>query len=143
MRKLLKVLLAVFGAAVSFSAWSAQPMRDGLWEISTRMEMPGMPKGMPGMGERSMQHCYSKKDVSDSKKVVPQNREDGNCKVKDSKVSGNKISWEVQCKDGQGSGKGEMVVHDDSYEGVVKTRHKGMDGEMVIHYRGKRIGACK
>ena len=146
MKILLKLLLVVFGVAASFSAWSEQTMRDGLWEISTRMEMPGMPqmpKGMPGMGETSMQHCYKKEDVRDSKNIVPQNQGDSNCTVKNSKVKGNKVSWEVQCKDGQGSGSGEMELHGDSYKGVMKTKHQGMSGEMVMHYRGKRIGACK
>lgn len=146
MKNLAKVLLAACGMAVSFGAWPAQLMREGLWEISTRMEMPNMPqmpKGMPGMGETTMKHCYRKEDVRDDKKIVPQGQNDPNCAVKDTKVSGNKVIWEVQCKGGQGNSRGEMVYHSDSYEGVMKTTHPEMKGEMVMHYRGKRIGDCK
>lgn len=142
MKNLVKILLAVSGMAVSFGAWPDQLMREGLWEISSRIEAPNMPKGMPGMGETTMKHCYRKEDVRDDTKIVPQGQNDPNCEVKNNKVSGNKVTWEVQCKGGQGSGSGEMVYHRDSYEGVMKTRHPGM-GEMVMHYRGKRIGDCK
>src|SRR3989338_7629472 len=109
MKNLAKVLLAVYGVAVSFGAWPAQLMHEGLWEISTKMEMPNMPqmpKGMPGMGETTMKHCYRKEDVRDDKKIVPQGQNDGNCTVKNVNVSGNKVAWEVQCKGGQGNSSG-------------------------------------
>ncbi len=146
MKNLAKVLLAMFGMAVSFSAWPAQQMREGLWEISTRMEMPGMPKmpkGMPGMGETTMKHCYRKEDLRDEKSVVPQGQNDPNCVVKNIRTKGSKVTWEVQCKGGQGGGSGEMEYHGDSYQGMMKSTHPQMKGEMVMHYRGKRIGDCK
>lgn len=146
MKNLVKALLVVCGVAVSYGVWSAQLMREGLWEINTRMEMPDMPqmpKGIPGMGETTMKHCYRKEDVRDDKNILPQNQDDPNCEVKNSKVSGNKVTWEVQCKGGQGNSSGEMMYHRDSYEGVTKTKHPGMKGEMVMHYRGKRVGDCK
>ena len=43
---------------------AASGMQAGMWEITTRMEMPGMPVGIP---PQTIRHCYTQKDVEDGK----------------------------------------------------------------------------
>ncbi|MBI5015995.1 MAG: DUF3617 family protein [Deltaproteobacteria bacterium] len=111
-------------------------IKEGMWEITTKMEMPGMPIQMP---ETTIKHCYTKEDVKDTGKTIPKG--DGDCRITDLKQSGNKVTWKMKCKGGQaGSGEGEMVFKGDSYEGTMKVQAEGTT--MTTRYKGRRIGAC-
>ena len=78
---------------VSASAFAAAPnMQAGLWEITTNMEMPGMPMQIP---PRTIRHCYKAEDLKDTKDALPT---DKNCKLDDLRQSGNTAHWKVSCK---------------------------------------------
>ncbi len=107
-----------------------------MWEITTKMEM----EGMPAMPMPASKVCIPKGQEKDPNRAVP---EDKNCKTSDVKVSGNKMSWKMKCegKDAM-SGSGEMIFGDGTYSGKMKMHDK--DGDMVMVYNGKRIGgACE
>lgn len=126
---------------LSFAATTAQgaaEMKDGLWEISTTIEMPGLPFQPP---PTTMTHCYGTNDVRDLKQFVPS--QDADCKVTDLKTNGNKVSYTVNCT-GQNTvkGEGEVILKGDSaYEGFMKMNMEGMD--MTTRYSAKRVGPCK
>ncbi len=105
-----------------------------MWEITTKMEM----EGMPAMPMPASKVCIPKGQEKDPNRAVP---EDKNCKTSDVKVSGNKMSWKMKCegKDAM-SGSGEMIFGDGTYSGKMKMHDK--DGDMVMVYNGKRIGSC-
>ena len=45
-------------------------------------------------------HCYTKEDIKDSKKTIPNTSQKKNdCERKDVKVVGNKVTWTMQCKE--------------------------------------------
>ena len=117
---------------------AADGIREGMWEITSSMEMPDMPMKMPPM---IVKHCYTKEDVKDQKKMISR---DNNCTVTDFKSSGNKVSWKMKCT-GQGAGtfSGETTFSGDSYESVMKMQSDAAMGKpMTMKVKGKRLGNC-
>ncbi|RQW87946.1 MAG: DUF3617 family protein [Geobacter sp.] len=130
---LVAVLVVLLVPAVSFAA---KTMQEGLWEITTQMEMPGMPMKMP---PTVMKHCYTKSDVSDQKKIISR---DKNCTVTDLKTSANKVSWKMKCTgENAATMTGETVFNSDSYTSVMKMNSHGQ--KMTMKVKGKRLGNCK
>jgi hypothetical protein len=133
-RKVLFAALAVL--LVPAVSLAAEAMRDGLWEVTTQMEMPGMPMKMP---PTVMKHCYTKSDVADQKKIISR---DKNCTVTDLKTSANKVSWKMKCTgEHAATMTGETVFGSDSYASVMKMKSQGQD--MTMKIKGKRLGNCK
>lgn len=130
------VIGAVVGLLAPACCVAAEGIRDGLWEVTTSMEMPGMPAKMK---PTSMKHCYSKDDVKDQKKVVAGKNKD--CSVSDYTVSGNKVTWKMKCT-GQSAGtySGETVFGKDSYNSIMKMKTQGH--VMTMKMAGKRVGNC-
>ena len=117
---------------------AANGIREGMWEITSQMEMPGMPMQMP---PTTIKHCYTKKDVKDEKKVISR---DKNCTVTDFKRSGNKVTWKMKCT-GKHAGvfSGETVFSGDSYESNMNMQSTaGQVRSMSMKVKGKRIGNC-
>lgn len=114
----------------------AMDMKDGMWEITTKMEMPGMPMEMPPF---KFTQCLTSKDS------VPQGKEEHkqDCKIKNTDVKGNTVTWEVHCiSDGKPvKSTGKVTYKGDSFEGETKTEMDGMN--MVQKMSGRRIGNCK
>jgi len=113
-------------------------MRDGMWEITSKMEMPGMPMEMP---PTTVKHCYTKEEVKDQKNVI---NKDKDCTVTDFKKSGNKVSWKMRCT-GKNAGtfSGETVFSGDSYESVMNMQSDAGKGKsMTMKVIGKRVGNC-
>ena len=54
----------VFAAVLSASLLAQGPRRDGNWEITMTMDMPGMPQGM-SMPPIKTTQCITKQDASD------------------------------------------------------------------------------
>lgn len=143
MKKRIGYFLFLVSLFFSLSVYAAgADMKEGLWEISINMEMPGVPFAMPPIKQN---HCYTKKELEDGKNAVP--KSDEQCKVTDYKLSGNKASWAVQCKgENAMSGTGEIIFKGDSYDATVKMKGKGDSGEkmeMTQRIKGRRIGDCK
>ena len=114
---------------------AAEMMKPGMWEITTSMEMPGMPFQPP---PQTVRHCYTAQEVKEQ--PVPK---DNNCKVTDLKSSAGKVNWKVECK-GEMAGKGEGQITyqgDSAYEGWTKMQTQGMN--MTMKYKAKRVGDCK
>lgn len=116
-----------------------QGMKEGLWEISTTVKMPGMPFIPP---PSTITHCYTKEDVKNEQTVLPQ-EQGGDCKVTDLQRSGSKVSWKVTCSGkNPGKGEGEIVFKGyTSYEGTTKLEME--TATMTTHYDARRIGDCK
>lgn len=115
----------------------AMELKEGLWEMTSKMEMKGMPMELPS---QKFRRCITKD------KAVPMEMEDKDvkCKVVEQKITGNTIFWKVICKDKEGetiiTGKG--TYNSDKFDGETKV--KTSDGvEMVQHIKGKWIGKCK
>ena len=135
------VLLIATTAVLAFSTCaSAQEMPGGLWEIKTKMDIPGMPAEMAGkFGSQTMTQCIKPGERKWSEQRNSNDRTDKPCEQTDMKVDGNKVSWKMACKDGT-SGEG-MVIHNgkDAYKMDITMNMK--QGSMKMQTEGKRIAA--
>ncbi len=130
---------------VSLAASAGPAMKDGMWEISMQSKMEGMPMQPP---PQTFRHCYSARDVSDTRKMVEQqNSRDGKCVLTDFKESGNTVNYSMKCDtpEGQTFATGTSTHQGDSYTSNMKIRMKmqGRDMEMTQIQNGKRVGACQ
>ncbi len=135
-------LLPILALASSPVAADVQTMQDGLWEITTKVEISGLPESLP---EHTAQQCLTQKDFEEGKMHQPENQII-KCAVKDYKVVGNKASWSIDCSgDNPSTGSGSVTYSDTSFAGVSKMKmgKQGEEMEMTQTFSGKRIGACK
>ncbi len=130
------VVSVVLLSALSISfAGSGPNMQEGLWEITTKMEMPGMPMSMPAMKHTQ---CITKENF------VPQSSQPNQeCKITENKVDGDTVTWTMECDAPEGKIRaiGEIIYNGDSFKGTIKMTMQGVD--MTQHLSGRRIGDCK
>jgi len=129
-------LLAVLALPALALADEPAPMQDGLWELSMKIDIPGLPFQLPA---QTVNHCYTKKELQESA-GVPKQSDD--CKVTESKKTGNKVTWKVVCTGkNAGTGSGEMIFKSaTAYEGSMSVENKGR--VTTTRYEGKRLGDC-
>ncbi|HET7098041.1 MAG TPA: DUF3617 family protein [Casimicrobiaceae bacterium] len=133
----LAFVVAALAAVGLASADAFGQGKDDLWEVTSKMEMPGMPMAMPAQTHRV---CIAKNGKDDA--YIP--KRDG-CSLQDSKRVGNKVTYKMTC-----TGKdpmtiaGETTFAANSYDGRMAMSGK-MDGQqmqMSQTYSGKRVGDC-
>jgi hypothetical protein len=136
MKKTLIILAALL--CILWTVDARAEFKEGLWEITTQVEM----KGMPPMPPNTIRQCITKKEP------VPEMGDKNNeCKITDQKVSGDKVSYTVECK----SKEGVMIISGTStytgttMNGTATTNFK-IEGqpEMQMESRttGKYVGDC-
>ena len=125
--------------AVCHLAMAAPEIKEGLWEITSKMNMPNMPVEMPAT---TITQCITRQNV------VPQNsQQSGECEV-DHDVKGNVVTWRVNCQTdaGQMQGHGKMTYRDDTFSGefVSQMPDSGMGAmQMTIQMNGRYVGICQ
>jgi len=132
-RKLL-VVSVILLATVSFSLAGSKPnVKPGKWQVTTRMEMPGMQMNMPPMTHIQ---CITEDDY------VPQTSQPGEeCKITQTRVSGDTVTWTMHCR-GEGGDNGKVTYRGDSFEGKISMSMAPSGMSMTIHTNGRRIGDC-
>jgi len=128
------ILLFVISLFLFSGTAIAQPeLKEGLWEIITTIEEPGMPKEMM---KQTFKNCLTKKDY------IPYKEEDKNCKVTSYNVKGNIVTWTIRCEDEEGIsiGTGKVTYKGDTFEGFIK--YKDPEGAMTMTIKGRWIGKC-
>jgi hypothetical protein len=135
--KKLAVLLAV--CALPAVAFAASPAKPGKWEMTTQMEMTGMPMKMPA---HTFTYCLTKEEAENPEKLAPeQQRKNSDCKRTELNITGNTVSWKVTCEKSGSKGEGKITYSSDAFNGVMHmTMPNG--GEMNAKYSGKYLGAC-
>jgi hypothetical protein len=110
---------------------------DDLWEVTTKMDMAGMPFAMPPQTSRV---CTQKGKQNEA--MAPQ---DKNCRMTDMRQSGSRTTFKIVCegKDRM-TGTADFTHGVDSYQGVM--RFQGvMDGrqvDMTQNIAGRKVGNC-
>jgi hypothetical protein len=134
-RALIFVPALVFAAVlVQFRPALAQGS-DDLWEISSKMEMPGMPMSMPA---QVVKVCTAKNARDDE--FIPKQ---GDCKVVDSKRTGNNLAYRMTCSTPEPSTvEGETHFASGAYDGKMRMTMTSSNQSMQMTYSGKRIGSC-
>ena len=133
--------LIVAAATVSFAiSVPAQEMPGGLWEIKTKMDIPGMPPELVGkFGSRTITQCVKSGEKKWSEQRNPNDRAEKQCEPAESKVEGNKVTWKVKCKDG--TSMDGIVTHNGKVAYTMDMVMKSERGTMKMHSEGKRIAA--
>jgi hypothetical protein len=133
----LSTLAALALAAAPLLATPAAAQAPGdQWELTVKMDMPGM-----SMPARTVRMCMDKRAKDDA--YVPHGA--GDCKVVDTKRSGNTVRYRMEC-----SGKepltadGEMTWAGDSYSGKMHmvSKSQGEGFEMSQTFSGRKVGEC-
>lgn len=136
----------VLGVAICLSVFWATGavadvnMQDGMWEMTMKTEMSGMPFEVPPL---KFSQCLTKKEL------VPQRKEKNeDCKMVNTRIEGNTVYWTAQCrtKEGTVDSKGKITYTGNSFNGTVVTViNDPKSGKMEVTNRmsGKRIGDCK
>ncbi len=120
-------------AALALAAGAQAQGSDELWEVSTQMNMAGLP---PGMGGSTQRVCRDK----DPKKEPASRKDMEGCKVTDMKESGNRFTMTMTCP------QGTMVI-DQTYNSA-RTEYKGTmkmksrEGDMTMNMSGRKVGSC-
>jgi hypothetical protein len=130
--------LAVSAIAAGQSGYRVDPQgKDELWDVTSKMEIPGMPMAMPGQTHRV---CVEKgSDAS----MVPKRE---GCSVADVKRAGNAVTFRMACKEGRNdyTASGESTSTPGGYQGKMRMAGKieGEQMEMTMAYSGSRAGNC-
>src|SRR6186997_2267578 len=83
------IVVAAFPAMCFIPHTAAAQGKDDLWEITSKMEMPGMPMAMPAQTQRV---CVAKTGKDDD--YIPKRE---NCRLQDSRRTGNKVTYKMVC----------------------------------------------
>lgn len=127
------VSLAAIAAATLLAQLAYAQGKDELWEMTTKVEMEGMPMGMPAQTSKV---CMEK---GKSEAMVPQG--DSKCRMVSSKQSGNKFTFRMECAEPEKmTGEGEITRTQDRMSGTM--RLKGEDMAMTQTFSGRRVGSC-
>ncbi|HAM34277.1 MAG TPA: hypothetical protein DDX05_00055, partial [Deltaproteobacteria bacterium] len=129
----LVVIILLCEAGTAHSA--GVDMKEGEWEISyeTSMSMGGM--SMPPSASKST-YCLTREDP------VPKSEKDKECRIVKKKVTGNKVSWRMECK--KAEGEGEISYRGTTYTGFFKMKmvEDGQTMTMNTKLAGKYLGPC-
>ena len=124
------------------TAHAAAPnMKDGLWEITTKMEMAGKSGGK--MPQQVVRSCVTKKDLEDPRRTTPSG--DSRCKMTDYKLAGNTATWKMACEGkSEMTGTGTVTYSGDSYTGnqTMTMKTSGQVMNMKMDFAGRRVGDC-
>jgi hypothetical protein len=125
-------------AGLAMAAFAhAQGGTDELWDMTTRMEMAGMPGGGQSF---SNQVCMKKGQTQPDRMS-----QDRNCKVADMRTVGNKTTWRIECAGRDPvTGEGEVTRTRDSMNGRMRMQGKrGNESfDMTTVMSGRLVGTC-
>jgi hypothetical protein len=117
-------------------------MPPGLWQITSKMEVPNMPPEMAAkMGQgMTFNMCVQPGDQRkwmDGAQRGPMGRGERQCEPSEMKQEGNKVSWKVKCADGS-HGEGSMS-HNGKDAYTMNMTFNGQRGSMTMQGKGKKI----
>ncbi|MBP7342448.1 MAG: DUF3617 family protein [Smithellaceae bacterium] len=133
-------MFLIVAALVLWTAAAQAQLKDGLWEITSQVQISGMQQQMP---PATFRQCITKSDP-----VVKNQDKDYNCKTTSLKVSGNTVTYAVECKGKEGAmfSEGKNTYTGSTMEGAATTNFK-MQGQPAMQMKskmsGKYIGPCK
>ena len=144
------ILAAAAGCAFCATVFAAGPfeafkgkMKEGQYETTMEMEMPGMP---PGMGKQQMknQHCVTNQDIEGGK--MGKGEMPKGCEVKNFKMSGNTASYTTVCTgEREMTSDANITFTDNGYKMDMKTAMKqgGQTMNMTQRMESRYLGPCK
>lgn len=118
---------------------AAPVIADDKWEVTTSMEMVGMPFQMP---PTTRTVCLPPGEQG-NEKMVPA---DKNCKMTSFTNTGNTSRFRMECGAPQKmTGEGEITrLGKDAYKGMMRAQgnFNGENADLTMKYAGRKIGSC-
>jgi hypothetical protein len=152
MRKLIVIAMTVVAVALSAGcskeskgpgAQKGPNIKDGLWEITMKVEMKGTPVAV-NIPEQKITQCITKKDAIPQKAETTQE-----CKMVSAKIDGDTVTWVMECNAQEGTktqSEGKVTYKGDTFDGLtnVTVTPPGQNTmKMTQTMSGRRIGDCK
>jgi len=104
-----------------------------LWEITSQMNIPGMPAGMGGQTQRVCQG-------DDPARRAANDKDQKDCKVTDKKQTATRLQVTMACKQGTMTIDQQYNAARTEFKGSMKMNTK--DGDFTINTTGRKVGAC-
>ena len=125
--------------AIGQAAFAESKLKKGLWEVTTLIEMKGLPVKLPAV---TTQQCFDKDNS------VPKSaQQDENCDVSQKQVNANTISWTLVCHTDRGElkGNGEITYEGDTFKGFLNLNLDNKEGQLKMDsiLKGRYLGLCK
>jgi hypothetical protein len=139
MKKTMMVALVLI-FFLAYAALATAGLKEGLWEMKTSVEMPGMTMAMPATTTRT---CITKDELVP--KPAAQKGQPQECKMKDQTLNGDTVTYAMECtgKGGTTEISGKMTYTGDTMEGSTTIKISGPKPmEMSSKVTGKYIGQC-
>jgi len=135
MRSIRHVVACVFLVISAPSFAKGINMEPGMWQWTMVAEVPGMSMTLP---PNVYKDCITKEEM-----VPQQPDQDDQCKMIESNIKSNKVTWKIECKgkDGDATSEGIMHYQGDKAQGNITILTQGMVMKATLD--GKRIGACE
>ena len=132
--------IALLGLAMTWTvlAQTESPMRPGNWQVTMKMNLPGM-GDMPPMTQTQ---CITPAMLKDPQTAIPKGPEGGDCKVSDYKFTDSTATYKVTCTQPMAMTMlGEMKYSGtDSYTGTMTMDTNGQ--KVSMNFDAKRLGEC-
>ena len=139
MRRLSPVLCFSSALLCAGSALAQDNVREGLWEISARMEVGGQPASAAPMVVRQ---CITRQSAQE---LMSQLTGGGGCQTSNFQRDGNRARWNLSCS-GQVNvdGTGEVTISSEGFDGTlnVQVAMGGQQVPMIQHFTARRVGDC-
>lgn len=142
---MIRIVLLAAGIGGLAGAVHAAPtqMKEGLWEITVTMDMPGMPKSVP---PQKVQQCITRKDLENPQSMARAPDTPGNqCRTTDYRLQGDTATWKMSCTgENAMTGTGSMTFTETSYRGASRmtVTRGGKTMNMSMNYTGRYLGPC-
>ncbi len=141
--KNLKWMVLALGVSVPAAAFAGGlNMRPGLWEMTMKVTMTGMPFAIPAQ-TKILKECLKKRQIEHPWKSMQAQKD---CKFTDVRITGHSASYKMKCG-GEETTRGKGVVIVDSPTRMHERTDMTMqaDGRTVtVHAEGsgRRLGSC-
>jgi hypothetical protein len=119
-------------------------MKEGQWEYTMKMTMPGLPGG--GMAMPAFRQCVTSAQIEKGGVGQKEGKMPENCSVRNMKMSGNNVSYTMECtKDPKMVSDVTMTFAGDSFTMKQNTTmdQGGRKMTMVNDMTGKYVGPCQ
>jgi hypothetical protein len=130
-------VLLTLGLSWTVMAQGSSPMREGMWEVTTKIQLPGL-EGAPPM---KSQQCVTAANIKDPESTMPK-MDSNDCKMTNFKLSSDRATYTLTCtQPTEVTGNGEIKYSgSDSYTGTLTLNGGGM--AVTLNYDAKRLGDC-
>jgi hypothetical protein len=137
---LILLLVAVFGFFLPCRAGSHVDMLEGLWEITTQVEMVGLPVRSPAITTRQ---CISPDNVFPE--INRFNASGQNCKITNVVIGKNYAAYDLACsmENGGMKGHGSVTYRGERLQGSLATVMTPGNEQINYEYSGWYIGPCR